>query len=550
MDRRLLVLALAMFALSSDFIVVAGVLPELGAILVATSMILSELSVHRNATVHQANAPGESSITPGNGNKESLVGIRSLCFAVIALIGLSVTGCSVGPHYQQPVVKLQPYVNAPAIASQSNLSPPPPLDAWWTGFADPQLTRIVERALAQNVDLAASVARIKQARAVAKEAGAKRTPNFDLEADDLSLRQSLQSPVGRYGQLFPGYDRNQSYLDLGVGATWETDIFGGLKRGAEAGSSEAQAAEAEHLGTRVLIAAEAADAYMQVRGAQVRIAFANEQISTDEHLLALVKQRKDAEVGSDRELAQAEAVLAQAKATIPTLNTILNAQLNRLDVLMGAQPGTYSAELRESTDIPKVPAIATTLDAADLLRRRPDIIAAERRVSASNARIGQALAEYYPKISLSALLGSQAISPGNLFQGIAFQPTAVAGLRWRLFDFGRVDAEVKQARGANAEALAQYRSSVLKATEDVEDSLSLLAQTGLRSEQLQIQIRSLQRAKDLSEESYKAGVIPLTDVLDADRQLLVAKDDLATTRESTARAAVSSFRALGGGWTP
>jgi NodT family efflux transporter outer membrane factor (OMF) lipoprotein len=289
---------------------------------------------------------------------------------------------------------------------------------------------------------------------------------------------------------------------------------------------------------------------MQVRGAQVRIAFANEQISTDEHLLALVKQRKDAEVGSDRELAQAEAVLAQAKATIPTLNTILNAQLNRLDVLMGAQPGTYSAELRESTDIPKVPAIATTLDAADLLRRRPDIIAAERRVSASNARIGQALAEYYPKISLSALLGSQAISPRNLFQGIGFQPTAVAGLRWRLFDFGRVDAEVKQARGANAEALAQYRSSVLKATEDVEDSLSFLAQTGLRSEQLQIQIRSLQRAKDLSEESYKAGVIPLTDVLDADRQLLVAKDDLATTRESTARAAVSSFRALGGGWTP
>jgi outer membrane protein TolC len=243
-------------------------------------------------------------------------------------------------------------------------------------------------------------------------------------------------------------------------------------------------------------------------------------------------------------------VLAEAKTSIPTLNTILDAQLNRLDVLMGAQPGTYRAELNELTDIPKVSAIATTLDAADLLRRRPDIIAAERRVSASNARIGQALAEYYPKISLSALLGSQAISPGNLFQGIAFQPTAVAGLRWRLFDFGRVDAEVKQARGANQEALLQYRNGVLRATEDVEDSLNLLAQSGLRSEQLQIEIRSLQRAKDLSEQSYDAGVIPLTDVLDADRQLLVAKDDLAATRESTARAAVSSFRVLGGGWTP
>jgi NodT family efflux transporter outer membrane factor (OMF) lipoprotein len=434
--------------------------------------------------------------------------------------------------------------------SQNNSSPPAPLDAWWTGFDDPELTEIVKRAIAQNLDLAASVARVKQARAVAKEAGAKRAPNIDLEADSLSFRQSLQSPVGRYGPFFPGYDRNQSYLDLGVGATWETDIFGSLRRGAEAASSEAQAAEAEHLGTRVLVAAEAVDAYLQVRGAQVRIAFANEQISTDEHLLRLVKQRKDAGVSSDREVAQAEAVLAQAKATIPTLHTILETQLDRLDVLMGAQPGTYSASLREPKDIPKVPAIGASLEATDLLRRRPDIIAAERRVAASNARIGQVLAEYYPKISLSALLGNQSISVGNLFRSTGFQPTATAGLRWRLFDFGRVDAEVKQARGANAEALIQYRSSVLRATEDVEDSLSVLALSARRLSQLEVEIRSLQRAKDLSEQSYNAGVIPLTDVLDADRQLLVAKDDLAATRASTARAAVSSFRALGGGWTP
>ena len=475
---------------------------------------------------------------------------RSLRPAATAVVSLWLAGCSVGPRYKPPVVKLQPYVNAPVIGSQNNSSPPPSLDTWWTGFDDAELTKIIERALAQNLDLAASVARVEQSRAAAKEAGAKRLPSFDLEANDLSLRQSLQSPVGRYGPFFPGYDRNQSYIDLGVGATWETDIFGSLRRGAEAASSEAQAAQAEHLGTRVLVAAEAADAYLQIRGAQARIAFANEQIATDEHLVRLVKQRRDAGVGSDRELAQAEAVLAQAKATIPTLSVILVAQLNRLDVLLGAQPGTYSGELRESKDIPKVPSIATTLDAADLLRRRPDIIAAERRVSASSARIGQALAEYYPKISLSALLGSQAITPGNLFQGIGFQPAAVGGLRWRLFDFGRVDAEVKQARGANAEALVEYRSSVLKATEDVEDSLNLLAESAQRSNQLSVEISSLQRAKNLSQQSYEAGVIPLTDVLDADRQLLIAKDDLAATRESTARAAVSSFRALGGGWTP
>lgn len=549
MDRRLLILALGMFALGTDNFVVAVVLPEIACgFLIGIGAAGQKSTIYAGFFASLAANVARKRLLRDKGRP--LVGKRPPCFAVIALIGLSVTGCSVGPHYQQPVVMLQPYVNAPTIVSQSTLSPPPSLDAWWTGFDDPELTKIVERALAQNLDLAASMTRIEQARAVAKEAGAKRTPYIDLEANDLSFRQSLQSPVGRYGPNFAGYDRNQSYLDLGLGATWETDIFGSLKHGTEAASSEAEAAEAEHLGTRVLIAAEAADAYMQVRGAQVRIAFANEQISTDERLLQLVKQRKDAGVGSDRELAQAEAVLAQAKATIPALNTILDAQLDRLDVLMGAQPGTYSAQLRKPTDIPKIPAIATTLNASDLLRGRPDIIAAERRVSASNARIGQALAEYYPKVSLSALLGSQAISPGNLFHGIGFQPTATAGLRWRLFDFGRVDAEVKQARGANEEALVEYRSSVLRATEDVEDSLSRLAQSGLRSEQVQIEIRSLQRAKNLSEQSYQAGVIPLTDVLDADRQLLVAKDDLAATRETAARAAVSSFRALGGGWTP
>jgi outer membrane protein TolC len=242
--------------------------------------------------------------------------------------------------------------------------------------------------------------------------------------------------------------------------------------------------------------------------------------------------------------------LAQARATVPPLNIILEAQLNRLDVLMGAQPGTYADELSAPKDIPAVPSVANTLDAAELLRRRPDIIAAERRIVASNARIGQAIAEYYPKISLSGLLGSEAETPGSLFRESGFQPTLIAGLRWRLFDFGRVDAEVKQARGANAEALIQYRSSVLRATEDVEDAFNALAQSESRRDEIASGIVSLQRVKDLSEQSYKAGVIPLTDVLDANRQLLVAKDDLASTRESAARAAVASFRAMGGGWTP
>ncbi len=467
-----------------------------------------------------------------------------------ATIALFTVGCSVGPRYKPPSFQLHPYHNAPPIEARVTASASPVLNTWWTGFNDPALTGIVERALAQNLDLAAAVSRIDQSRAVAKQAGAKRLPSADLEADSNSFRQSLDSPIGRYGKDFPGFDRNQSYLDFGIGASWEADIFGSLRRGAEAATAEMQAAEAERLGTRVSIVAEAADAYMQVRGTQVRHAFAQDQIAIDEHLLKLVSQRRDAGVASDRELAQAEALVAQANATLPTLNIILEAQLNRLDVLMGAQPGTYAGELGVAIDIPAIPGIAGAFQASDLLRRRPDIIAAERRVAAANARVGQAIAEYYPKISLSALLGSEAISPGDLLRERAFQPSAVAGLRWRLFDFGRVDAEVRQARGANAEALIAYRRSVLRATEDVEDALNALAQSEARGREINHEIDSLQRVKNLSEQSYEAGVIPLTDVLDAGRQLLMAKDDFASTREAAARAAVSSFRALGGGWKP
>jgi NodT family efflux transporter outer membrane factor (OMF) lipoprotein len=484
-------------------------------------------------------------------DKVSLAARKFILRMSLALaLGASLSGCAVGPKYHRPTVDLQAFHNAPSIETRAASLPAPSLDQWWTGFHDPELTRIVKRALDQNLDLAAAMTRVQQARAAAQGAGAQRMPSGNLYASATSLSQSTESMTGRAASHLPGYDRHQNYYDLGFMASWETDLFGGLKKGAQAAAAEAQAAEASRTGTRITVAAEAADAYMQVRGAQARLIFAKEQIATDEHLVELVQQRKDAGVASDRELAQAQALLSQAKATIPLLTVSLEAQLNRLDVLMGAQPGTYAAELSSVAEIPDVPEISGYGTPTDLLRRRPDIIAAERIVAASNARIGQALSEYYPKLSLSGIVGSQALAPAHLFEQQGFQPISVVGLRWRLFDFGAVAAEVKRAKGANAEALLQYRSSVLHAAEDVEDAFSLLVQSENRRNEIVHEIAELQRVRDLSQESYAAGVIGLTDVLDADRQLLAAKDDLAVARESAARAAVGSYRALGGGWLP
>jgi NodT family efflux transporter outer membrane factor (OMF) lipoprotein len=440
------------------------------------------------------------------------------------------------------------YPHAAALQAREATEPAPPLDTWWRGFADPALTRIVQRALDENLDLAASIARVEQARAAASHAGAELLPQGSLSASVARQHQSLESPLGSLGKHQPGFDRNSTLYNVGVGASWEIDVAGGLRRGAEAAGAEAQAAEAEHLGVRVLVAAEAADAYFRVRGAQQRIAIAQQQVRTNARLLELVRLRLADGIGATREQAQAEAQLAQTRVTIPPLQIELETQLNRLDVLMGAQPGTYAAELLAPADRTTVPQISVAQGPANLLQRRPDVIAAERRLAASSARIGVATAEYYPKLSLSALLGFESLSAGKLFTAAAFQPAAVAGLRWRLFDFGRVDAEVAQAKGGNAEALANYRKAMLRATEDVENAIIALTQLELQSKDLTVEVAAHARARGAAEEAFKGGAVSLFEVLEEDRLLLAARDQQARVRADNARAAVATFRALGGGW--
>jgi len=456
----------------------------------------------------------------------------------------------VGPNYVKPASSLTPFHNKVEVSAARAALAPAVLDNWWTGFNDPMLVTVVQRALDQNLDLAAAYARVQQARAVAKGAGAQLLPTLDVRAGASANRSSLRSPsVGLLSEQ-PGFKRNYEDYSVGPSASWEIDLFGGLRRGARAASEEESAAEADRAGTRITVVADAADAYLQIRGYQARLSVAIDQVNNDEHLLKLVHDRYSAGSGNGQEIAEAEALLRQARASVPVLRIGLESQLNRLDILMGAQPGTYAQELGIAQAIPAIPAIPTDSAPTDMLRRRPDIIAAERRLAASNERIGAAISDYYPKISLSGALGFDSINASNLFTRSAFAATGGGLIRWRLFDFGKVDAEVRQARGANAEALAVYRQTVLRAAEDVENALMTLSQTRIRVEEVQAQVAALTRARDLAQQSYKAGSIPLTDVINADQQLLVARDVLDTERAGSGRSAVAVFRALGGGWTP
>ncbi len=468
--------------------------------------------------------------------------------AMVLALSAGLAGCVVGPRYAKPTTNLAPFHNLAGVSATKPEFPAPALESWWTGFNDPMLVTVVQRALNQNLDLAAALARVRQARAAAAAAGAQLLPTADLGATGTALHQSVVNPLGSVANGLPGYSRDQREYTAGTAASWEIDVSGGLRRGAAAAADELQVAQAQQVGTRITVAAEAADAYLHVREFQARLAVAQQLIDTDTHLLELVEVRRRVGVADDREVAQAEALLKQAKSTVPSLRVALEAQLNRLDVLMGAQPGTYAEELSKPGTIPGIPAIGGADQPLDALRRRPDIIAAERRLAASNERIGLAISDYYPKISLSGALGFDSVNGGTLFNGKAFQAIGTGALRWRLFDFGKVDAEVAQSRGAYAEALAEYRQAALRATEDIENALMELAQTQVRLHELQGEVTSLTRARDLSERAYKAGAIPLTDVLDADSQLLVARNDVESTRADASRAAVRTFRALGGGW--
>jgi outer membrane protein TolC len=233
---------------------------------------------------------------------------------------------------------------------------------------------------------------------------------------------------------------------------------------------------------------------------------------------------------------------------VPVLQAGLDAAMNALDVMLGTPPGTHRAELASASAIPRAPQLTATGSPADLLRRRPDLIAAERRLVAANARIGMAISEYYPKFSLSALLGSATTQSGNLFGSGAAQSAGVLGLRWRLFDFGRINAQIDQAKGQEAEVIAAYRQSVLRASEDVENAFSALVNREAQATTLAAGETSLTGARQSSFIAYQSGAASLIEVLNADEALLRASDARAQAQTESARAAIAAFRALGGGW--
>lgn len=474
--------------------------------------------------------------------------MRHCSSAFVLSAAVLLAGCTVGPDYVRPVLETPGgFIGAPLVAARDA---PAVIDApnWWSAFGDPMLADLVTRALAQNLDIAQAVARVTQARAGLRAADAALLPSGNAAASGAVLRLSGETLQGRQLQAF-GTSRNQEVYEGNLSAAWELDLFGGLRRDREAAYADYHAAQAAVAASRLSVAAQVADTYITIRGLQARIAVAEEQVATQRRLVDTIGLQYRRGIAAELQLRQAEGALAQVQSNVPALQIALDGALNALDVLMGTQPGTHRTTLATPLAIPAAPALASIGTPADLLRRRPDLIVAEQRLVASNARIGSAIAEYYPKFSLGGLLGMAATDPSVLLTGRATQAQGVLGLRWRLFDFGRVDAEIKVAQGRNAEVLAAYRLSVLRASEDVEKSFSALINREVQQRTLSAGEIALARAQTSAIAAYKGGVVSLIEVLDADARLLQTRDALVQARTDTARAAVASYRSLGGSWS-
>ena len=459
-------------------------------------------------------------------------------------------GCAVGPDYHRPQAPLaEQYIGRPAIEARTATTTAN-FVTWWEGFGDPQLSALVSQALVQNLDMAQAQARVAQARAALGAADAALLPSATLNGQAARAYQSLETPLGQVLDATAGYNRYGNSYQANLDASWELDLFGGLRRGREATLADYQASEAGVVATRLAVAAQTADIYTTLRGLQTRLAIAQRQVDTQQELLEKGRLLHGQGLAAQFQVQQTEGQLSQVKARVPVLQTGLDAAMNALDVMLGTPPGTHRAELSGAGAIPRAPQLASTGSPADLLRRRPDLIVAERRLVAANARIGMAISEYYPTFSLSALLGSATTQGGNLFSSGAAQSAGVLGLRWRLFDFARINAQIDQAKGQQAEALAAYRQSVLRASEDVENAFSALVNRETQTATLTAGETSLGSARQSSFVAYQNGAASLIEVLNADETLLRASDAKAQAQTESARAAIAAFRALGGGWSP
>lgn len=461
--------------------------------------------------------------------------------SLVALAGLALSGCMVGPNYVSPAPN-QPAQVPFSQAGAPGFTPAEPPADWWRLFNQPVVDRLVGEALAANTDLRVAAANLRQARAVLRETRANRLPSTDISASAGYGRQS-GTALGIDG---PGPE-GENY-DLGLDLGYQVDLFGRIARAIQAGRADVQATQATYDLTRVTVVAETIRAYADACASGRQLAVARESLRVQEQTFDLTRRLEAGGRGTGLDTSRAAAQLEQVRADIPNFEAARKAALFRLAVLTGKPPADFPADVAACETPPTVTSPIPVGDGAALLARRADVRAAERRLAAATARIGVATAELYPNISIGGSIGSTAGSVGDLFSDSGFRFSLGPLISWSFPNTSVARARIAQAEASADAALAEFDGAWLSALRDTETALANYVAQGTRVETLRRARTQSQEAARIARLRYQQGAESFQIVLDAERSLAASEALLAQAQAQFSDATVTLFLALGGGW--
>lgn len=459
------------------------------------------------------------------------------CFLLLALLP---TACAVGPNYHRPEPKalgVPDGFSTPAAAGER-----PDLERWWTNFGDPQLTEIVDLALKQNLDIAQAVSRLRQAREQLIQQNAGLFPTVSATG---SYSRNINVRGQTFGQITNAGIVNENYA-IGADASYQLDLFGGVRRGIEAARGSYQSSGYSLAQVRASVASEVARNYILLRAAQANAAIARGSLALQDDNLEIAGFRVQAGLVSGLDAEQVRAQRAQTATQVPSFEQSFEQAANRLGVLTGQAPGTLKEQLKPLKPIPKGPDAVPVGLPADLIRMRPDVRVAERNLAAATAQIGVAKAQLLPQLTLATSINTNAPSFDRLTDIITGR--VFGQLAQTLFDAGRNRAIVRQRRAAAEQAFGAYKAAVLTALEDVENALTALATAQRRHADFAIAAQASENAALLARSRYRAGLTDVLTLNTAETSLLTAQNGLAQAKSDQAQALVRLYLALGGGW--
>jgi NodT family efflux transporter outer membrane factor (OMF) lipoprotein len=477
----------------------------------------------------------------------TIPGPRASIRAVIALGAALGAGCTVGPDYAPPQTKAKESWSSP-LEGGTSAAAPEQLTHWWMTLNDPALSSLVQRAVEGNLDLRIARARVLQARAQVGIVSGDAGPQVDAGASYSRIRQSEAVKIGGVSPAAAESTAGHDLYQVGFDASWELDLFGQIRRGVQAAEADLDAAAESQRDTLVTLVSDVARNYIDVRAFQRRLEIARQNAKIQSEAVDLATARSKAGVGTDLDVARAQAQLASTQAQIPSLEAGQAQSMHRLGVLIGLDPGSLKDELASATPIPVAPEQIPIGLPSDLLRRRPDIRRAERQAAAASARIGVARADLFPKVSLTGAIGLESTQFGTLPSGNARYWSIGPSLTWSILSAGRIRSNIRLEEARQDEALAVYDRTVLGAFEDTENALTGYGRELVRRQSLTQAVSSSTQAVTMSTELYRQGLTDFLSVIDSERQLYQSQDELAISEQSVAVDLVAIYKALGGGW--